>query len=102
MLKVNPKDRLGTDELLRHPALRKKNGGHVSEVEIKNYYDNGSDLLKTIKFNPRNMGSINSNLPKSSYGKEGQAKKTRDRTDSLDSLDYLQKDRALSACGVRN
>lgn len=68
---------------------------------MKNYYDNG-DLLKTIKFNPRNMGSINSNLPKSSYGKEVEQKKNRDRNDSLDSLDYIQKDRALSACGVRN
>lgn len=48
------------------------------------------------------MGSINSNLPKSSYGKEVEQKKNRDRNDSLDSLDYIQKDRALSACGVRN
>lgn len=48
------------------------------------------------------MKSINMNLPKSSYGKEGESKKPKDRNDSLDSLDYLKKDRALSACGVRN
>lgn len=42
------------------------------------------------------------NLPKSSYGREDERKNSRERTDSLDSLDYLKKDRALSACGVRN
>ncbi len=48
------------------------------------------------------MKSINSNLPKSSYGKDAETKKTRERNDSLDSLDVLKRDRALSACGVRN
>jgi len=68
MLKVKPKDRLGTDELLKHPIIKRKCGGKITEMEIQNYYDKGDALLKTIKFNPRNMGSINSNLPKSSYG----------------------------------
>lgn len=59
-------------------------------------------LLKTIKFNPYNLNSIKSNLPKSSYGKEDENRTNRSRNASIDSLDTLKRDRALSACGVRN
>lgn len=48
------------------------------------------------------MNSIKMNLPKSSYGKQEQKKKIRDRSGSFDSLDNLKRERALSACGVRN
>lgn len=32
MLKVKPKDRMGTDELLRHPSIRKRTGNQGQEV----------------------------------------------------------------------
>lgn len=70
MLKVKPKDRSGTDDLLKHPIIKRKCGVQISEMDIKNYYEKDDSLLKTIKFNPHNMKSINMNLPKSSYGKE--------------------------------
>jgi hypothetical protein len=38
MLKVKPKERLGTDDLLKHPIVKRKCGVQISEVEMKNYY----------------------------------------------------------------
>jgi hypothetical protein len=67
------------------------------------YYGKEDSLLKTIKFNPYNLNSIKLNLPKSSYGREDENKNnSKSRNASIDSLDNLKRDRALSACGVRN
>lgn len=68
MLKVKPKDRFGTDNLLKHSSIKKRTGSNMAEY-TNDRYSTQDELLKTIKFNPHNMKSINMNLPKSSYGK---------------------------------
>ena len=75
MLKVRPKERPTTDELLKHPTIKKKCGFHIDESDYAVYDNNKNDpLLQTIKFNHRNMNSIKTNLPKSSYGDEKKEK----------------------------
>ncbi len=39
MLKVKPRDRIGTDDLLKHPLVKKKCGIQISEMDINNYYN---------------------------------------------------------------
>jgi NIMA (never in mitosis gene a)-related kinase len=68
MLKLNPKERPSTDEILRNPILKKHLGSKFDEFSQS---DSKRDpLLNTIKFNPYNLKSLKDNLPRSAYGDE--------------------------------
>lgn len=64
LLKVEPSRRPSTEDILNNPIVQKKfNGQIVLEDE-----DNGCDqLLKTIKYNPKDLKGLKNILPKSNY-----------------------------------
>jgi hypothetical protein len=37
MLKVKPKDRFGTDDLLKHPSIKKRTGSNMAEYTNDRY-----------------------------------------------------------------
>lgn len=91
MLKLRPKERLTTDEILKHPAtLRHMDGETISHEAASN-----DPLLKTIKFNPFNLNALKGRLPKAAYDQEGGERTHRD------SVDKIQRERVYSACGTR-
>jgi NIMA (never in mitosis gene a)-related kinase len=90
MLKLRPKDRPSTEEILKHPATQR----HSGSISNNNSNDYSEPLLNTIKFNPFNLNALKGRLPKASYENEG-GKSHRE------SLDNLNRERVYSACGTR-
>lgn len=63
MLRLKPRDRPSTEEILRHPATQRHTGTALSN----NSSDYSEPLLGTIKFNPFNLNALKGRLPKASY-----------------------------------
>lgn len=94
LLKVRPKDRPDAETLLKSSVVRKKAGIILDENE-KLMFEESDPLLKTIKYNPYNLNSIKEKLPKSSYEEPDRSLKG-----SLEKVG--NRERVLSACGMRN
>ena len=67
MLKTNPKERPNVEELLANPLVHKNYNG---EINVKKSEEPQHDLLKTIKYDPRNIRGLKKILPKANYEKE--------------------------------
>jgi serine/threonine protein kinase len=90
MLRLKPKERPSTEEILKHPATQRHSGANMPN----NSNDYSEPLLGTIKFNPFNLNALKGRLPKASYENEG-GKSHRE------SIDNLHRERVYSACGTR-
>ena len=65
LLKVDPNKRPDTDEILSSNLVRKRYKG---ELEYDNQgEDDFDELLKTIKFNPKDLKGLKNYLPKANY-----------------------------------
>jgi len=65
LLKLDPKKRPDTDELLSNPLVHKNYKGSIdSEAKEES---NPDPLLQTIKYNPRDLKGLKNNLPKANY-----------------------------------
>ena len=91
MLKVNPAERCGADDLISDPKLKKRLEGNYSTEEI----DFRGELLQTIKFNPRDLRALRDKLPPANYYKA--ESKLPDIEPKRD-----MRERVFSACGIRN
>jgi NIMA (never in mitosis gene a)-related kinase len=67
LLKVNPTLRPNADQLLANSIVQKHFKG---ELTIPHDEDEKSELLQTIKFNPKNLVALKNKLPKDNYIKE--------------------------------
>jgi NIMA (never in mitosis gene a)-related kinase len=114
LLKVNPSFRPTTEQLLTNSIVQKHFKGEISVDDS----DHNTELLQTIKFNPKNLVALKSKLPKSNYIKEEieeepkveakkaepvkeEPKKELQKNDSRSELEKKNRERVLSACGVR-
>lgn len=68
LLKLDPKKRPDTDELLSNPFVHKHYKGSL-ETEVTEEC-NVDPLLQTIKYNPRDLKGLKNNLPKANYIQE--------------------------------
>ena len=70
LLKVNPKERPNCDDILKHPAIKKRLEffkAQIGENEDLNNIDEGV-LLRTIRI-PKNIVFLSDKLPEKNYGK---------------------------------
>lgn len=64
MLRLRPKERPSTEEILKHPATQRHSGNNLNNNSSGDYSE---PLLNTIKFNPFNLNALKGRLPKASY-----------------------------------
>ena len=64
LLKVDPGKRPNTEQLLGSPVVRKHYCGELVGEEEEDDFD---ELLKTIKYNPRDLKGLKNFLPKANY-----------------------------------
>jgi NIMA (never in mitosis gene a)-related kinase len=67
LLKVNPTLRPNADQLLANSIVQKHFKGELAMLHDE---DERSELLETIKFNPKNLVALKNKLPKANYIKE--------------------------------
>lgn len=65
LLKLDPKKRPDVDELLQNPAVKKNYKGDI-ELEAREQFSSDC-LLKTIKYNPKDLKGLKNILPKANY-----------------------------------
>ena len=65
LLKVDPDRRPDTDQLLASPVVRKHFSGELAGTEENE--EDFDELLKTIKYNPRDLKGLKHILPKANY-----------------------------------
>ena len=64
LLKVDPSKRPSTEELLSNSIVQKKYNG---QILVEDDETGGDELLKTIKYNPRDLKGLKNILPKANY-----------------------------------
>lgn len=95
MLKITPSQRPSTDQILSNPIVAR----HFTQGGLLPSSNEKAELLQTIRFNNFNLKALKEKLPKSNYVRE---KKEDEKDLSLDRISTGPRDRAMSACGIRN
>ena len=67
LLKVDPNKRPDIDDILKNPLVNKHIEINMGEI---NNIEETDELLKTIKYNPRDLKGLKNILPKSNYEEE--------------------------------
>ena len=65
LLKIDPSKRPDTDQILSNPLVHKNFKGDLGNYTEK--MQECDELLKTIKYNPRDLKGLKNILPKSNY-----------------------------------